>query len=931
MQARARRLQCASQLQETKTVFARTKDSIENFFSLSRKARNKFIHALNGNTTSAVWSPPALVFGLMKQLCSLAAGNPDAGRDDSGKKIDGLTWISPEWALRMFDLLVAGFFVKARNDDEKKIDGSSKLRSAVQRCAQFARVGIELGRTYSGVETCEGTSERFVETICLLSRKARNKFIHAMNGNTVDTKGRETAARKATTNVNKKWITFLAEMIDYDKKKALAILANGKTNLRELMDEIKVAKTSENQKAILDKYHEAGRRKRQESGKTVNDSQNKTKKKKSDTTANSTVIQNRAYDNDAQLRDVLNAKILQPGFNHEDGGVYVLRNDAETIHYIKLLHKREQTLPTLHLLIPTTSVSDEVKVVARLHKVDPGPFQLPMVRKLMDQEVHILREGYLWTTGVANPLKMRTAPVVMKCKATDYENVNFVISEYHDNEVYNSIKGAVEKATIARIDLQNQKLDRDARRLAGQAIKNGKETMTAIIKAKIQKVIGSAATLEQQEVTVNSIKIFEGEGQGAKQVKVDATINASVSEPLRRASGQDAILVTTCGYDEKGKARDKERERWIPAGQDTNGSTPTRADVWQTLLSVTPNHYGLHLNTDGKTFKLRVPNEEEEQGWERVHSRRAPARRQYIVERAPSNIPVHVIVRRLRDDLHWEVEDPRPQWRGKGSAARRRIFVKAKGPPPHETTQIDDVWILIREDSPNKTKDNEDPKSKFFGKFDETKATRAVAQAGATDMERAQAAAMVDAKVKQGTVVVNMGNRDEEMESEEDENMEEEQRSPFEKAIDDSWKTRVQSLTQADQARWQKEKREVNEQMQKLIAQTNQHTQEQTALVKQEVERATHELQQQTTAKDVEIEKLRKVAEMNDKKIDELRQQAMTATQAAQAAKSAAEASHVGVPTELQMMLAAMQEMVADVRSMRDEIINKKQKTRHVD
>ena len=80
MQARARRLKCASQLQETKTVFARTKDSIRKFFSLSRKAKNKFIHILNGNTTSAVWSPPALVFGLMKQLCLSAAGNPDAGR-----------------------------------------------------------------------------------------------------------------------------------------------------------------------------------------------------------------------------------------------------------------------------------------------------------------------------------------------------------------------------------------------------------------------------------------------------------------------------------------------------------------------------------------------------------------------------------------------------------------------------------------------------------------------------------------------------------------------------------------------------------------------------------------------------------------------------------------------------------------------------------
>ena len=202
--------------------------------------------------------------------------------------------------------------------------------------------------------------------------------------------------------------------------------------------------------------------KRQE--KTVNGSQNKTKKKRSDTTASSTMTQHRAYDNEAQLRDVLNAKILQPGFNHEEGGVYVLRNDAETIHHIKLLHKREQTLPTLHLLIPTTSVSDEVKVVARLHKVDPSQFQLPMVRQLMDQDVHVLREGYLWTASVVNPLKMRTAPMVMKCKATDCENVNLVISEYHDNEVvFYSIRGVVEKATIAGIDLQN-KFGRTGRR-----------------------------------------------------------------------------------------------------------------------------------------------------------------------------------------------------------------------------------------------------------------------------------------------------------------------------------------------------------------------------------------------------------------------------------------------------------------------------------
>ena len=339
------------------------------------------------------------------------------------------------------------------------------------------------------------------------------------------TKGRKAAARNATTNVNKKWITFLAERIDYDTKKALAILASGKTNLRVLMDDIKVVKTAETQKAILDKYHAAGRRKRQEAEKAVNDNQDKLKKKRNETTPNSTTTLHKAYDKEAQLRDVLNAKISKPGFHHEDGGVYVLRNDAETIHHITIVHKREQTLPTLHILIPTTSVSDEANAVARLHKVDPGPFQLPMVRKPMDHDVHVMREGCLWTAGVVNPLMMRIAPVLMKCKATDYENVNFVISEYHDNVVYNnSIKGTVEKATIARIDLQNQRLDRDARRLAGHAIKSGKETVTAIIKAKIQKVMGSVATLEQKEVTVNSIELFEGEG---------------------------AILVTTCGYDEK--------------------------------------------------------------------------------------------------------------------------------------------------------------------------------------------------------------------------------------------------------------------------------------------------------------------------------------------------------------------------------------------
>ena len=95
-----------------------------------------------------------------------------------------------------------------------------------------------------------------------------------------------------------------------------------------------------------------------------------------------------------------------------------------------------------------------------------------------------------------------------------------------------------------------------------------------------------------------------------------------------------------------------------------------------------------------------------------------------------------------------------------------------------KATQIDDLWMQ---------------------RTPRASSSAVVAQAGATDTEHAQAAAMVVAKVKQGTIVVDIDNKVEvETDSGEDENMEGEQRSHFEKAIDDSLAARVQSLTQAD-------------------------------------------------------------------------------------------------------------------------------------
>ena len=56
----------------------------------------------------------------------------------------------------------------------------------------------------------------------------------------------------------KKWITFFAEMIDYDTKKSLALVAFGKTNLKAFMGEIKVVKNYKNSEGIRDKYLAAG-------------------------------------------------------------------------------------------------------------------------------------------------------------------------------------------------------------------------------------------------------------------------------------------------------------------------------------------------------------------------------------------------------------------------------------------------------------------------------------------------------------------------------------------------------------------------------------------------------------------------------------------------------------------------------------------------
>ena len=232
------------------------------------------------------------------------------------------------------------------------------------------------------------STDCIVEVICMISKKARNKLIHALGA-----QGNDECQQKM------------------DAKKALDTLANGS----HAFTTSRLRKTAKTQKAILDKCNWTKKEQLQQT--TTSQTKTNRRKKKERNHAQ--------FDNDptpcASQCNPTSRRVTTKM------AVCMCFGTMQRRCITSNSCTREKKLLTLHSHIPTTSVPDEVKVVARLHKVDSGPSQLPKVRKLT--------EGNLWTTGVVNPLKLRTAPVVMKGKATDNENVN---SEYHDNYVYNS-------------------------------------------------------------------------------------------------------------------------------------------------------------------------------------------------------------------------------------------------------------------------------------------------------------------------------------------------------------------------------------------------------------------------------------------------------------------------------------------------------------
>ena len=112
-------------------------------------------------------------------------------------------------------------------------------------------------------------------------------------------------------------------------------------------------------------------------------------------------------------------------------------------------------------------------------------------------------------------------------------------------------------------------------------------------------------------------------------------------------------------------------------GLDIDGDPFTREQAWKEATRICPTHHGLLLNRDGKTFKVRVPNKKEVESWKTPYDKKPPATKMWMIERAPTVVPVEAVPEIPKETIGWEVEQPRRRFRGKGEHPTRRITVKA--------------------------------------------------------------------------------------------------------------------------------------------------------------------------------------------------------------------------------------------------------------
>lgn len=337
----------------------------------------------------------------------------------------------------------------------------------------------------------------------------------------------------------------------------------------------------------------------------------------------------------------------------------------------------------------------------------------------------------MWKVSKAeHALAWKTAPPKAEWKRGQHFNVSIGISEYHDKALFTKLFAAFQASEAAYKKVSTMTGRSKEKDLSWSTAKRAKEEAKACITAGVVSLLGPSAGESEKTVTVNSIRVHEGDERNRRVLKADTTLLATTATKLRATSGVEGIFVDTCGYDEDRKRRERQEERWIPLVGDSDGGGRSRQEALSELKALGGEHYGLHLNRDGCTFKLRVPSAREEEGWQRVHERRPPPHKRYVIERVPASIPFSELMRMLRSTIGWEAETTREQMRGRGRWATKRVTVKARGPPAADCLDLDGQTVNIREEvSFNNTRDEEAPSDDFFRGFDSVKAANTVLKA----------------------------------------------------------------------------------------------------------------------------------------------------------------------------------------------------------
>lgn len=162
-------------------------------------------------------------------------------------------------------------------------------------------------------------------------------------------------------------------------------------------------------------------------------------------------------------------------------------------------------------------------------------------------------------------------------------------------------------------------------------------------------------------------------------------------------------------------------------GTTIDGNVYTRQEAWEEATRTCPNHSGLHINRDRRTFKVRVPTDKEEEGWA-GDTRKGTTADEDLGDRKDSTGGAGGSNSEI-DERYIIVGGgvARGNLRGKGITATSRVTVRANVGPALETVEILGAMFQVRELKPHeKEKESKTDTKDFFQNFKEADGAKKV-------------------------------------------------------------------------------------------------------------------------------------------------------------------------------------------------------------